>query len=354
MNRIWVAIGAILIAVWPQQPQFRTRSDIVEVYTTVTAKDGGKVTDLRGDEFELLEDGKPREISVFSALVQPLSVAIILDHSGSTTSEFSQVLQAAGVFIGRLFKEDRARIDTLGWDCAPFTGERAKLIDALQQPLPSDPGSPIWSATDRAMAALVPESGRRVILLLSDGIDNQRDMVDASVRSAKAAAPPAGGSAPSRGRGSAATDKPPAHSCVRADTSRLVILPDVIDRAERESVMVYAVAVPSRDPGGGVAIGGASSIGASGPPLTGPPLMERDPHADLNKLAKRSGGSVQQLSSYEQLTAAFKVIADELHLQYLIGFVPSKFDGKRHDITVRVKRPGVTVRARETYIGQPR
>jgi hypothetical protein len=48
------------------------------------------------------------------------------------------------------------------------------------------------------------------------------------------------------------------------------------------------------------------------------------------------------------------VIADELHLQYLIGFVPSKFDGKRHDITVRVKRPGVTVRARETYIGQVR
>ena len=110
--------------------------------------------------------------------------------------------------------------------------------------------------------------------------------------------------------------------------------------------MVYAVAVPSRDPGGGVAIGGASSRGASGPPLTGPPLMERDPHADMNKLAKRSGGSVQQLSNYEQLTAAFKVIADELHLQYLIGFVTSKFDGKRHDITVRVNRPGVTVRAR--------
>jgi VWFA-related protein len=345
MNRVWIVLAAVVISVWPQQPQFRTRSDIVEVYTTVTAKDGAKVTDLRGDEFELFEDGKPRDIAVFSALVQPLSVAIILDHSGSTTSEFSQVLQAAGVFIGRLFKEDRARIDTLGWDCAPFTGERAKLIDTLQKPMPADPGSPIWSATDRAMAALVPESGRRVILLLSDGIDNQRDMLDVPARSGRAGAPPVPQKTPT---------KPPTHDCVRADTSKLVILPDVIDRAERESVMVYAVAVPSRDPGGGVAIGGASSIGASGPPLTGPPLIERDPHADLTKLAKRSGGSVQQLSNYEQLTAAFKVIADELHLQYLIGFVPSKFDGKRHDITVRVKRPGVVVRARESYFGQAR
>ena len=69
MNRVWIVFAAVVISVWPQQPQFRTRSDIVEVYTTVTAKDGAKVTDLRGDEFELLEDGKPREIAVFSALV---------------------------------------------------------------------------------------------------------------------------------------------------------------------------------------------------------------------------------------------------------------------------------------------
>ena len=132
-------------------------------------------------------------------------------------------------------------------------------------------------------------------------------------------------------------------------------LKEVTDRAERESVMVYAVAVPSRDPGGGVAFGGGSSMGgAYGSPPAGAPLLERSPRADLAKLTKRSGGSVQQLTDYSQLNAAFKVIADELHLQYLLGFVPSKFDGKRHDITVRVKRPGVTVRAREAYIAESR
>ncbi len=58
---------------------------------------------------------------------------------------------------------------------------------------------------------------------------------------------------------------------------------------------------------------------------------------------------MHELNNYAQLKAAFKVIADELHLQYLLGFVPTKFDGERHDITVRVKREGVTIRARESY-----
>jgi len=326
----------------PQSPQFRATSDLVQVYATVTGRGGAGVHDLRGDEFELFVDGKRQEIAVFSALVQPLSVAIVLDHSGSTNAEFAQVLQAAGAFIGRLFKEDRTRIDTLGWNCAPFTNDRATLVAALQKPLPRDPGSPIWSATDRAMSALLPEAGRRVVLLLSDGADNQEEMINQ---------PGGGRSGPPAGRSSA----PPAHGCVRADTSNLTLLRDVTNRAERESVMVYAVAVPETDPISGAGPGGASSAGdAWGPAGFAPRLLDRRAQADLAKLATRSGGSLQRLTNYSQLDAAFKVIADELHLQYLLGFVPSTFDGKRHEITVRVKRPGVSVRAREAFIASRR
>jgi VWFA-related protein len=316
-----------------QNPQFRASTDLVEVYVTATSKNGAGVHDLRGDEFELYEDGKRREISVFSTMVQPLSVALVLDHSGSTDSEFTQVLQATGEFIGRLFKEDRASLSTLGWDCVPFTSDRAVLVEKLGQKLPRDPGSPIWSAADRAMAALVPETGRRVILLLSDGADNQQAILD-QPRVAKQ--PPK------------LTEPGP---CAWADTmTTLQTLRDVMDRAERETVMVYAVAVPSSDPsGGGVAFGAASSGGDWTSGSATPPPVERNPRADLVKLAKRSGGSVHELNDYAQLKAAFKMIADELHLQYLLGFVPTNFDGKRHEITIRVKRPGVVVRARESY-----
>lgn len=318
-----------------QPGQFRARSDIVEVYATAIGRSGAGVHDLRGDEFELFEDGKPREITVFSTMVQPLSVSLILDHSGSTDSEFAQIVQASGEFIGRLFKEDRTSVSTLGWDCAPFTSDRAALVDALQKKLPQDPGSPIWSATDRAMNALGSEPGRRVIVLLSDGADNQEEILGI---------PPHPPSAKELAAAAAAV-------CKKADISVLKTLKDVMDRAERETVMVYAVEVPGLDPSGGVAFGAAS--GGIGPTSPNPPLIQRDPRENLAKLAKRSGGSVHELSDYAQLKAAFKVIADELHLQYLLGFTP-KADGKRHDITVRVKRPGVTIRARESYRAESR
>jgi Ca-activated chloride channel family protein len=348
MRKLCLAVGGVLLAWSPTLPvaqstggqgaqagQFRARSDVVEVYATAIGRNGAGVHDLRGDEFELFEDGKRQEITVFSTMVQPLSVALVLDHSGSTDNEFTQVLQASGEFIGRLFKEDRASMSTLGWDCAPFTNDRGTLVDALQKKLPRDPGSPIWSATDRAMASLGAESGRRVIVLLSDGADNQEEVLGA---------PPHPPSA--REIAAAATAV-----CKKADISVLRTLKDVMERAERETVMVYVVQVPGMDPSGGVAFGAAS--GGIGPTSPNPPLLERDPRANLAKLAKRSGGSVHELSDYAQLKAAFKVIADELHLQYLLGFAP-KADGKRHDITVRVKRPGVTIRARESYRAESR
>ena len=58
-----------------------------------------------------------------------------------------------------------------------FTSERSALVETLERPLPKDFGSPIWSATDRAMSALNTESGRHVIVLLSDGADNQQDIL---------------------------------------------------------------------------------------------------------------------------------------------------------------------------------
>jgi len=315
-----------------QATQFRSRSDLVEVYATAVGRNGAGVHDLRGDEFQLYEDGKRREISVFSTMVQPLSVALVLDHSGSTDSEFVQVVQAAGEFIGRLFKEDRASVGTLVWDCAAFTSDRATLVGTLQRPLPKDFGSPIWSATDRAMSSLTAETGRHVIVLLSDGADNQQEVMTQQPPQPRAT-------------------REAANACKRADISELRTLKDVMDRAERETAMVYAVRVSGHDPGGGVAIGAPSA--GIGPTSPNPPLLEHDPGDNLAKLAKRSGGSVHELSDYSQLKTAFKVIADELHLQYLLGFVP-KVDGKRHDISVRVTRPGVTIRARESYRAESR
>jgi len=95
----------------------------------------------------------------------------------------------------------------------------------------------------------------------------------------------------------------------------------VRDRVVAESVMVYA-------------------IGFEGIPLG----------KGVKNLALRSGGRATELGKNDDLSKALAGVADELHHQYLLGFTPAVFDGKPHALTVRVKRPELTARARESYL----
>jgi len=52
----------------------------------------------------------------------------------------------------------------------------------------------------------------------------------------------------------------------------------------------------------------------------------------------------------DDLAAAFARVADELHSQYLIGFLPPARDGKAHDIEVRVALKDTKPRARKSYV----
>ena len=52
----------------------------------------------------------------------------------------------------------------------------------------------------------------------------------------------------------------------------------------------------------------------------------------------------------QDLSETFVRVADELHRQYWLGFVPRKLDGKTHEIEVKVRKRGMDVRARQTYV----
>jgi Ca-activated chloride channel family protein len=306
MTRALVLAGVTAcasVSILAGQTPFRSGTDVVEVYATVKLKDGTIARDLTRDDFELLDDGKPRDISVFSRSDQPLSVALVLDRSGSIGKNFDAVRLAAQLFVGRLLDADRASIRTLTWDCMGFTNDRLALVQALRRFIPPDESSPVWSATDSAVSSLAMEAGRRVILLLSDGDD-----------------------APGGAKPSTAPSPPWAAPCQRALAGERSSFGDVLTRIERDGVMVYTVGVPP--------VGVPDGLGLD----------------KLVTLAQRSGAEYRRLGSFEQLQAAFQSIADELHLQYLLGFVPASFDGQRHEIQVRVKRPGVTVRARKAYV----
>jgi VWFA-related protein len=299
----------VVVSLAGQPQQFRASTETVEVHATVKLKNGTIAHDLTRDDFILLEDGKPREITVFSKSIQPLSVALVLDHSGSTQSEFQNVRMAAQEFIGHLLFGDRASIGTLNWDCQPLTTDSRALLSVLARDPPPDWGSPVWAATDRAMTSLASESSRRVILLFSDGADNQAPPTDQPPWGAPLETPTAGMLSP----------------CQYVAPGPLRTIGNVVTRAESDAVMVYTVSVDS-------------------------PFSDNGGAGYLSRLAKQSGASYQRLGEYSELKSAFRSIGDELHLQYLLGFVPTAFDGKRHEIEVKSKRSGVTVQARKGYV----
>ena len=74
------------------------------------------------------------------------------------------------------------------------------------------------------------------------------------------------------------------------------------------------------------------------------------PDEGLSKIAAETGGGYFELTTTNDLASAFKRVADELHHQYLLGFVPTTLDGKVHKLDVHVKESTLSARARRTYL----
>ena len=299
-----LALAAATLAA--QQP-FKSGAQTVVVYATVTDSSGHIVTDLTRDRFEVYDGGKPQTITTFANDVQPITVVMMLDRSVSMLHNFSLVEEAAGTFVDRLGSSDKARIGSFSnrieVDPRDFSSDKEELRHILKTEL-QDPGpTPLWNAMGVGMTALLHQTGRRVILVFTDGMDR-----------------------PMNGR------------------SNNLSLKDVSRRADEEDVMVYGIGLIG-DPFAGY--GGQFSRGGLGPRPQGQPDR---PDPGLEKLAAASGGGYFELTRTADLEGTFARVADELHHQYLLGFTPAKVDGKSHPLEVRVKGEGLTVRARKSYV----
>ena len=82
-------------------------------------------------------------------------------------------------------------------------------------------------------------------------------------------------------------------------------------------------------------------------------VVRSKPSRDLRKIADETGGGYFELVKTADLAPTFTRVAQELRSQYLIGFAPAALDGKVHKLEVKVARPGMTVRARRSYLAAP-
>jgi len=160
-------------AVQPQGRVFRADNRTVPIYATVR-KGGRLVPDLPREAFEIRDNGKPTPITLFSNEVQPLTVALLVDMSGSMLAGFLRVREGTLKFIQALAPDDRLRIGSFGIEIAlspHLTGDKRVLERIAREELWPGGGTPMWSAAYAGMKSLQNESGRRVILVLTDGFD---------------------------------------------------------------------------------------------------------------------------------------------------------------------------------------
>src|SRR5437660_2618648 len=115
------------------------------------------------------------------------------------------------------------------------------------------------------------------------------------------------------------------------DTASNVGLGTVVDRARAEDVMVYAIGLESNY-------------------FNGQRMVRSQPDRGLRRIADESGGGYFELKKTSDLAPTFTRVAQELHSQYVLGFTPTQLDNKVHKLMVRVKQPGMTARARRSYL----
>jgi Ca-activated chloride channel family protein len=287
-----MATAALVLPVVAQQqpPIFRSGTKIVPLMVTVTDGQRRLVPGLIREDFQIYDNRKLQEITLFDNEVRPISVVVMLDTSASMTNNLDQLYAGAEQFFLRLLPDDKARVGAFNDKVqisADFTSDRDALIAEMKH---LDYGNPtrLYDAIDLSLDELRGIEGRRVILVFTDG----------------------------------------------DDTASKVGFGRIEDRARDEEVMVYAIGLESSY-------------------FNGQYMVRTRPDSRLRKLADETGGGYFELKQTVDLGPTFTRIAEELHSQYVIGFSPEKLDGKNHKLEVRVTKPGLTARSRRSYVASP-
>lgn len=297
-TRVAVAAAVVSAAsfVYAQEPSFRSGSNLVIVPTTVTDRTGRFVRGLTAADFEILEDGVGRPVAQFSAQRVPVSVAIVLDISGSMSTEparWELTQRALASFLSKLEGTDEVTLIVFndrperlgGWTRHTFD-----VFSALRR-VKTGGGTALFRALSSAVPVLGEASHpRKALLLISDG--NEFNPHDPFVTSTR-------------------------FQGIRAS-----------EAIRRSGAALYAI-----------------GIGMGREPVNR--LM-------LGDLSEPTGAYFEVVSNPGMLEAAVGRVADDLRDQYILAFEPTQRDGEFHTIAVKTRGAGHRVRARSGYVAAAR
>jgi Ca-activated chloride channel homolog len=302
-----VAAAAVLAAAPAQQqtpPTFRGGAETVAIYATALDRGGQAVLDLERSEFEVYDDGRRQPLTVFVKGLQPITAVVLVDTSASMAPNLDSAKTAAEQFIIRMFPGDTARVGSFSdrINISPtFTSDRDSLLKGLREGLHIGNPTMLWDAIDQTMTSLTPLGGRRVILVLTDGFDTLSEATGEAV----------------------------------------------LERARADELMVYVVQFRTNT----IALMAEEPLApTAGEVFSGNRRRATLQSTDyLRRLSRQTGGGHFTLGRFDDVNTTFTQVMQELHYQYVLGFTPTQSDGKVHQITVRSTRPGISVRARQSY-----
>jgi VWFA-related protein len=145
----------------------------VILWATVTDKQDNLITGLTKEDFKVSEDGVEQQILEFYPEDRPITLAILLDSSGSMREKMREVHSAAGAFVETLRPEDRAMVidfDDKVFLIQDLTADHDDLREAITTTQALGATS-IYDAMHAAFRKIKDIKGRRAIVLLSDGDD---------------------------------------------------------------------------------------------------------------------------------------------------------------------------------------
>jgi len=276
--------------------------ELQQVYVTAT-RDGKRVLDLERDDFTILDEGRPEGLVTFARGNVPFTAVLLIDSSASMYGSKLEAARAgATAFIQGMRELDRGKVivysDVIQNGTA-FSGIRevltAGLIGATGQG-----GTAVNDNLYTALKLLERRQGRRLVVLLSDGIDT--------------------------------------HSALDGL--------DVLDHARRSQAMVYWIRLLKADENADSVDGHDMASAWRTPP------DYRRQTASLVELVELSGGRIIPARTPSEIEEVFTEILLELREQYALGYYPTKQrnDGSWRRVKVKIDRRGVKVRTHEGYI----
>jgi VWFA-related protein len=331
----------------------RISTQLVDVPVTVTNANGTPIRGLKRSNFFVYEDGKKQEIADFATSAEPFEVALLLDTSGSTRNDLTLIQRAARDFIAALRPGDRVAIiafrtvrTTTDAYSEPqiltqLTDDRGALNGAIERVTTSN-STPYYDAALKVAEEIFRQPptekyrGRRAMVALTDGVDSTSafDYEDV-VEGLKAVG--------------AVT------FFINIDTREFFesnLLGDCkfATRFSTAQIRRYYKSIAAKQ--GMEKAVNFCQLGDFERLAISKRLYEAA-EAEMNALAKATGGRVFAAGDLRDARNAFKLVADEIGTKYTLSYYPANEtrDGRFRRITVEaVGVPkGTVVRSREGY-----